>query len=66
MHSSRMRYALLFTVRRRGRGGSLSRGVCVGGGEGSVQGVSLTETPLVNRITDICKNITLPQLHCRR
>ena len=42
-------------------GGSLSRGV-------SVRGVSLTETPSpsVNRITNTCKNITLPQLRCGR
>ena len=38
------------------------------GGGVSVQGVSLTETPLppVNRMTDRCKNITWPQLRCGR
>ena len=56
--------------------GSLSRGRVSVQGEGlcpgglylgvSVPGVSLIESPAMNRITDRCKNITLPQLRCRR
>ena len=50
---------------RMAAGGSLSIGVhCPGG---LCPGwVSLTEIPPVNRITDGCKNITLPQLCCGR
>ena len=59
MHSSRMR-----TVRCSGRlmvGG----GGCLPGGGWSVQGGVYPGgvSPPVNRITDRCKNITLPQVH---
>ena len=42
-------------------GGVWSWGVSLPGG-----GVSLPETPPVDRITDACKNITLAQLRCGR
>ena len=47
--------------------GCLPGGLCVcpGGGGVPAQGVVL-ETPPVNRITERCKNITLPQLRCGR
>ena len=58
MHFSRMRTARLLTVSRSIRGG-------VGGGGGGGKGlcpIAYWDTPPpVNRITDRCKNITLPQ-----
>ena len=51
MHSSRMR-----TVRCSG---------CLGGG-GVCPRRGVCQTPLVDRMTDRCKNITLPQLRCER
>ena len=41
-------------------GGGLSRGLSAWWG-----GVS-ARLPSMNRMTDACENITLPQLHCRR
>ena len=49
--------------------GSLPGGLCRRGGsarEVSVQEDLPNRDPPVNRITDGCKNITLPQLHCGR
>ena len=63
MHSSRMR-----TVRSSGavEGGvsqhALGGGVCPGGCLPS----ACWDTPPVDRMTDACKNITLPQLRCGR
>ena len=59
------------------QGVSAREGVSAGGGlprgEVSVQGMSaqgpqmwLPDTLSVNRMTDRCKNITLPQLRCGR
>ena len=39
----------------------LRRGVSVCAG-----GLSACQIPPMNRMTDMCKNITLPQLHCGR
>ena len=72
MHSSRMR-----TIRCSSRlGGGLPReGVCLGvsalgmsalGGVCLGQGCLLPHPLPVNKITDTCENITLPQLHCGR
>ena len=70
MHSSRMH-----TIRCSGRllnggiGVSARGGVCLGGvstqGDGVCQ-AGVCQTPPMNRITDRCKNITLPQLCCGR
>ena len=54
--------------------GVSARGVCPGGclAEGCLPQCMLgytppeTHTPLVNRITDACENITFPQLRCGR
>ena len=49
------------------RGVSAPGDVCQGSGQGGVcRGVCHTHTHPVNRITDSCENITLPQLHCGR
>ena len=66
MHFNRMRTARLLTVSRSIRGG-----VCLGvsaqggyppeGGRGSALLHTGIHPPPVNRITDRCKNITLPQ-----
>ena len=66
MHSSRMRTARLLTVSQH----ALCRGdvypsMYWGEGVCPTQGVWQT-TPPVNRMTDRCKNITLPQLRCGR
>ena len=53
MHSSRMHTAGLLTVSQH----ALGRGVSVWG---------VCGRPPVNRMTDGCKNITLPQLRCSR
>ena len=53
LHSRRMRTACLLTVSQH----ALRRGVSAGG---------YGRPPPVNRMTDRCKNITLPQLRCRR
>ena len=49
---------------------SAKGGVCLGvsaqGGGCLPGGGGMADTPSVNRITDRCKNITLPQLHCGR
>ena len=78
MHSSRMRTARSLPYgglcpRGSCPGGSLSRGVrcsgvsCLGGSRVSVQGgLTDRDRPPVNRMTDRCKNITLPQLRCGR
>ena len=68
LHSSRMRTARALTVSHSmlagGEGWVSARGgVCYRGG--LLQGGSEV-TPPVNRITDACKNITLPQLRCGR
>ena len=42
-------------------GGVSAQGGCLSGG-----GVCVADSPPVNRITDRCKNITLPQLRCER
>ena len=34
--------------------------------EGCIPAYNGADPPPVNRVTDTCKNITLPQLHCRR
>ena len=67
MHSSRMR-----TVRSSSRlagggclaGGCLPGGVCPGGVSAPVH--SGIHIPLMNRMTDRCKNMTLPELRCGR
>ena len=46
-------------------GGSAPGGVSALGGVYS-GGCEVPPFPPVNRITDACKNITLPQLHCRQ
>ena len=55
--------------------GGLPRGVCPGGclpgrclpgGRGCLPQCMLGYTPPVNKITDACENITLPQLRCGR
>ena len=75
LHSSRMHTARSLTVSPSilcsGSGG-LSRGEGVPGGVpawsrgGVVSQHALRLTPPVNRITDACENITLPQLRCGR
>ena len=45
-------------------GGGLAKGVCVSAQRVVSPGVSAT--PPVNRITDACEKITLPQLRCGR
>ena len=48
-------------------GGTWSQGVhLVPGGEPGPGGVPGQVFPPVDRITDTCKNITLPQLRCER
>ena len=52
-----------------GEGGSVcpgGGGVCPGGGGGCLARGCLADTPSVNRMTDVCENITLPQLRCGR
>ena len=69
MHSSRMR-----TVRCSGRPGGMSAQGCVSAGGvvclpvGVCPGGCLpaSNPPPVDRMTDTCENITLPQLHCGR
>ena len=66
MHSSGMRTARLLTVSQHalGRGVFAQVAVCPGG---LPRGVWQTPfPPTVNRKTDGCKNITLPQLRCGR
>ena len=76
MYSSRMRTARLFTVSQHALGGGVypsmhwaggcipactrQKGVCLGG----VCPGWCDRHPPVNRMTDRCKNITLPQLRC--
>ena len=52
MHSSRMRTAILLNAS--------SGGVCIRGGD-LHPGVGQIALPPVNRMTDKCKNITLPK-----
>ena len=54
LYSSRMRTARLLTVPQHAL---RTGGVCPGG---------MADPPPVNRMTDRCKNITLPQLRCWR
>ena len=59
MHSSRMHTARLLTVSPSMHctgGGACSRDVC------SIPAYTEADPPLMNRITDSCKNITFPQL----
>ena len=68
MHSSRTRTAHLLTVSRKGgvhiltsQGGE---GASASWGGGCIWGVGVggwADTPPMNRMTDRCKNITLPQ-----
>ena len=63
---TRMHFSRMHTIRCSGR--LWGEGVCLGGclpREGVCPG-GVCETPPVNRITDRCKNITLPQLCCGR
>ena len=52
-----------------GPGGTWSRGGClpdlIPGGGGGIPACTEAEPP-VNRITDGCENITMPQLRCGR
>ena len=76
MHSSSMRTARLLSISQHAlHGGCLpggrvsAQGGCLSEGRGSAQsGVSARRVadPPVNRMTDRCKNITLPQLRCGR
>ena len=58
-------HALGRGVSARGQGEGCLHGACAcqvgGGGE-----MSAAHNPSVNRITDACENITLPQLRCGR
>ena len=51
-----------------GGGGAVSApgGCLLGGGGGGIPACTETDPPPVNRITDACENITLPQLLCGR
>ena len=64
MHSSRMRIARLLPVSPSTHcagGGSAPGGSASGLGGGGVSQHAMGQTPPVNRTTDKCKNITLPQ-----
>ena len=75
MHSSRMRTTRLFPIpsMHRSWGGvflgvgvfSWGWGVSSSGG-GCIPACTEADTPPVKRITDACRNITLPQLRCGR
>ena len=49
-----------------GPGGAWSQGVSVPGGVGDISACTEADLHPVNRTTHTCKNITLPQLRCRR
>ena len=66
MHSNRMRTARLLTVTQHALPGVLAAGVPAGGctcqgGVPARMGTFPGNPPPVNRMTDRCKNITLPQ-----
>ena len=73
MHSSRIRTARWVTVSQHALGGGVSqhalgRDVCISActGQGGVCPDGVADTLPMNRMTDRCKNITLPQLRCGR